>query len=244
MTRPMTLKKYLKHNTAVREGGPPVEIWTPPQKSKGLRHFKFTSKGNSRGAAVIDEVSVESESGEERTGTLVIRARPDTLRVIEQTPRIDYFDADGNVKEHTFDLKVFKTSSRTVAIDFKPSKLVAKSGIREEHRLLAPQMTARDADEILIMTPRMYSSVDNHNARLMHAMARQDYPDDDEKIRRLVARMMGPAPIADLVRKSRIGPYPYGFGAVVRAISAGRLRVLEDRNIDYDVTVAPVREDD
>jgi hypothetical protein len=92
------------------------------------------------------------------------------------------------------------------------------------------------------MTPRMYSSVDKHNATLMHAMARQEYPDDDEKIRRLVARMKGPALIVDLVKKSRLGSY--GFGAVVRAISDGRVRVLEDRNIDYDVAVAPVREDD
>jgi hypothetical protein len=240
MTFRMTQKEYMKPNTAVRDGGPPVQWWTPPEKSKGLRHFKFTSKGNSRGAAVIDNVVVESESGQERTGTLVVRARSDTLRVVEQTPQIDYVDARGQVRQHTFDLKVFKTNGLTSAIDFKPPELVKKLGIRELHALVAPQMSPRDADEVLLLTPRMYSSVDKHNAKLMHAMARQEYPDDDEKVRRLIARMKGPAEIADLVGKSRIAAY--GFGAVVRAIAAGRLRVTEDRKIDYDVTVEPVHE--
>jgi hypothetical protein len=240
MNKPMTLKEYLKPNTAVREGGPRVEWWTPPEKSKGLRHFKFTSKGNSRGAAVVDNVSVESESGQERKGMLIIRARPDTLRVVEQTPRIDYVGAGGIVLEHFFDLKVFKTCGTTVAIDFKPSKLVEKSGIREQHRLMAPQMSRRDADEILIMTERMYSRIDYFNANLMHAMARQDYPDDDETVRRLVAHMKAPAPIADIVKKSRLAAY--GFGAVVRAISGGSLRMLEVRRIDYDADVAPLRD--
>jgi hypothetical protein len=236
----MTLKEYLKPNTAVREGGPPIKWWTPPEKSKGLRHFKFTSKGNSRGAAVIDGVSVESESRHERIGTLVVRARPDTLRVVEQTPRIEYVDADGIVREHYFDLKVTKTCGTSVAIDFKPSRLVKKSAIRELHRLIAPQMSPRDADNILLMTERMYSRVDKLNATLMHTMARQDYPDDDEKIRRLIARMTAPEAISDIVKKSRLAAY--GFGAVVRAISAGSLRMLEARQIDYDAIVAPVRD--
>jgi hypothetical protein len=236
----MTLKEYLKPNKAVREGGPRVDWWTPPEPSKGLRHFKITSKGNSRGAAVVDDVSVESESRQERIGMLVVRARPDTLRLVEQTPHVEYVDADGVVKEHFFYLKVFKTCGSTVAIDFKPSRLVKKSDIREQHRLMVPQMSRRDADDILIMTERMYSRIDQFNATLMHAMARQEYPDDDETVGRLVERMKAPAPIADLVKKSRLAAY--GFGAIVRAISAGSLRMLEARQIDYDAVVAPVRD--
>jgi hypothetical protein len=241
MIRPMPLAEYLKPNTAVRPGPPSGECWTPPEKSKGLRHFKFSSKGNFRGAMVLDGVSVESESLGERKGTLVIRARPDTLRVVEQSPQIDYLGADGVVLTHTFDLKVFKTCGSTVAADFKPSALVAKSGIREQHRLMAPQMSPCDADEILVMTERMYSRIDVFNATLMHAMLRQTFPEDDETMHRIVARMNGPSAIADLVKKSRAGAY--GFGAVVRAIATGHLRMSgpEACRIDYDAVVAPVR---
>lgn len=241
MTKPMTLAEYLKPNTAVRPGPPSGECWTPPEKSKGLRHFKFSSKGNFRGAMVIDGVSVESESLLERKGTLVVRARPDTLRVVEQSPQIHYVDADGAVLPHTFDLTVFKTCGIVVAIDFKPADLVAKSGIREQHTVMRPQMSPRDAHEIVVITERMFSRVDVFNATLMHAMLRQTYPEDDETMLHIVGRMKGPAAVADLVRKSRAGAY--GFGAVVRAIATGHLRMAEPaaRRIDYNATVAPVR---
>ncbi|GAB9167430.1 hypothetical protein BDS110ZK4_30280 [Bradyrhizobium diazoefficiens] len=238
--REMTRAEYFRPNTAVRSPVPSGEWWTPPEKSKGLRHFKFTSKGNSRGAAVVDDVSVESESGIERKCMLVLRARPDTLRLVEQTPRIEYVGADGEVHEHFFDLKVFKTCGRTVAFDVKPSALVAGSGIREQHILMAPQMSRRDADAILLMTERMFSYIDLFNAKEMRLAIKQDfYPEDDETVGRLIDRMKGPTPIADLVAKSRLAGY--GFNAVVRAIAVGRLRMTETRMIDYPAVVAPVR---
>jgi hypothetical protein len=47
-----------------------------------------------------------------------------------------------------------------------------------------------------------------------------------------------PAPIADLVTKSRRAGY--GFNATVRAIAAGRLRMIERRRIEYPTVVTPV----
>ncbi|MEY9465525.1 hypothetical protein ABH973_005938 [Bradyrhizobium ottawaense] len=238
----MTLKEYLTPQTSVRPPMPTGECWAPPAKSRGLRHFKFANKGSARGVAIIDDACVESESLGERNGTLVLWARPDTVRVVEQSPQVEYVDADGVVRVHTFDLTVFRTDGTKVAVDFKPAALVKRSGVRELHALISPQMSPRTADELLVMTERMYTRDDVFNATLMHTCARQADPRDDATIIKLVARMKGPAPIADLVKKSKLKSY--GFGAVVRAISAGHLRTVEHCRIDYPVLVEPVREKD
>jgi hypothetical protein len=235
----MTLKQYRKPNTAVR---PPIasgECWTPPAPSRGKRHFKFASKGSGRGAAVIDGVSVESEAMAERTGQLVIRARPETVRVVEQSPQVRYVDVKGIEHTHTFDLLVFRADGTKAAVDFKPASLVERSGIREMHKLIARQITTRTADELLVMTEKFYTSDDRANATLMHAMARQEFSEDDEIVLKLITRMKRPAPIADLVAKSRL--HGYGFNAVVRAIADGHLRMTERCRIDYPAIVAPVR---
>jgi hypothetical protein len=234
-----TLKQYLKPNTAVRPPVPSPELWTPTARSRSKRHFKFASKASSRGVAVIDDTAVESESRGERKGTLVLRARPDTLRVVEQSPQVEYVDANGVMHTHTFDLHVFRIDGTKVAVDFKPLALVKHSGIRELHAALARQMPPRTADVLLVVTERMYTRADLYNAELMNAAARQEFPEDDEVVLKLISRMKGPAPIADLVSRSKRAGY--GFNAVVRAIANGHLRMTERRHIEYPAIVAPVR---
>lgn len=235
------LVEYLKPNAFVRPPVPSDESWTPPGRSRGKRHFKFASRGSGRGAAVVDDVSVESESMLERIGQLVLRAKPDTIRIVEQSPQVVYVDAEGVERPHTFDLTVFRTDGKKIAVDFKPSRLVKRSGIRELHGLLHTQMSSRTADELLVVTEKHHSRDDRFNATLMHTMARQEFPEDDETICRLIRGMKGPAPIADLVEKSKLDGY--GFNAVVRAIADGRLRLTERCRIDYPAIVAPVRND-
>jgi hypothetical protein len=224
------LKQYLKSNTAVRDPTPSSDLWSPTARSRGKRHFKFASKGSSRGVAVVDDTAVEGESRQERLGMLVIRARPETRRLVEQSPQVEYADADGVLHIHTFDLHVFRIDGTKAAVDFKPTKLVKRSGIRELHATLARQISPRTADELLVMTPDMYTRSDIYNAELQHTLMRQDYPEDDETVLKLIRRMKGPVPIADIVTRSKLAGY--GFNAVVRAIAAGHLRMTERRRIE------------
>lgn len=238
----MTLKEYLTPQNTILPPTPTGERWAPPAPSRGLRHFKFANKGSARGVAIIDDTCVEHESLAERKGTLVLWARPDTLRVVEQSPQVEYVDADGVVRTHTFDLTVFRDDGVKIAVDFKPAKLVNRSAIQALHERLRSQMSPRTADELLVMTERMYTRDDVFNATLMHTLERQDYPDHDATILRLTARMNGPAPLADLVRKSKLKSY--GFGAAVRAITAGHLRMVDRCRIDYPAIVAPAHQQD
>ncbi|MHC2579166.1 hypothetical protein ACVI1J_009454 [Bradyrhizobium diazoefficiens] len=233
----ITKQQYLKPNDAVSPPDPSGEVWTPPQPSKGERTFKLTSKGSVRGFVVLDGVRVNFESRAEYKACLVIRSRPDTLRVVEQSPRVEYVDADGKLRTHVFDLKVFRRDGSVVAVDVKPAAKVESSGIREMHSLIARQISPKIASQLLVFTERMYTRSDFYNAELMLGVARQHCAEDDEAILKLVARMTGPMKVADLVGKS--GRKGYGFNAVVRAISAGRLVMTERRRIDYAAVVVP-----
>lgn len=238
----MTLKEYETPQTTILQTLPSDEWWAPPAPSRGLRHFKFANKGSARGVSIIDGTCVEHESLGERKGTLVLRARPDTVRVVEQSPQVEYVDVDGVVHVHTFDLTVFRADGIKVAVDFKPAALVKRSGIRELHKLLGPQMSRRKADELLVMTERMYTRDDVFNAALMRAKLREEFPDHDAIVLKLVADMKGPAPIAEMVEKSRLKGY--GFNAAVRAIAHGRLRLVGPGRIEYPAAVEPVRNQD
>lgn len=231
----LTKQQYLKPNDAVRPPAPSGEVWTPPQPSKGERTFKLTSKGSVRGFVVLDGVRVNFESRAEYKACLVIRARPDTVRVVEQSPRVQYLDGVGKLHTHVFDLKVFRRDGSIVAVDVKPAARVESSGIRETHSLIARQISPKIASRLLVFTERMYTRADFYNSELMLGVGRQHCPEDDEAILKLVARMKGPMKIGDLVAKSRLNGY--GFNAVVRAIAGGRLVLTERRLIDYAAVV-------
>ncbi|WP_339039252.1 hypothetical protein WHZ78_15595 [Bradyrhizobium symbiodeficiens] len=233
----MTKQQYLKPNTAVRAPAPSGEVWTPPQPSKGERTFKLTSKGSVRGFVVIDGVRLNFESRAEYRAFVVIRSRLDTLRLVEQSPRVEYVDANGRVRTHVFDLKVFRRDGSVVAVDVKPFAKVKSSGIRATHALIAGQISPKIANRLLVFTERMYTPSDFYNAELMLGVARQHCPEDDEAILKLIAQMKGPMKIGDLVAKSRLEGY--AFNAVVRAIAAGRLVMTERRRIDYGAVVVP-----
>jgi len=233
----LTKKQYLKPNDAVLPPAPSGEVWTPPQPSKGERRFKLTSKGSVRGFVVIDGVRVKFESRAEYKAFLVIRSRPDTLRMVEQSPRVQYLDGAGKIRTHVFDCKVWRRDGSIVAVDVKPAAKVESSGIRETHSLIAGQISPKIASRLLVFTERMYTPADFYNAELMLGVARQHCLEDDEAILKLVARMKGPMKIGDLVAKS--GRFGYGFNAIVRAIAAGRLVMTERRRIDYAAVVAP-----
>lgn len=234
-----TLKEYLKPNEAVR---PPIqsgEWWTPPSKSGAERDFKFSTKGSSHGVLIIDDTCVNFESNLERKAILVVWARPDTMHIVEQS-RVEYVDAKGVLREHFFDILVTTRSHGKIAIDVKPAAKVKSSGIVQLHRLMAPQMPPGRGDKLVVMTEKKFTSAEAHNAELIHAVTRQDYPDDDEKLQRLVTRMKAPARISQLVEASKLDGY--GFNAVVRLIARGRLQLMaKHAMIDDDAVVVAVR---
>jgi hypothetical protein len=240
-----TRKEYLKPNTAVR---PPIsseEWWTPPEDSLGLRHFTFASKASSRCVLIADNRCIEAESRGERNATLKFLADPTTLKVVEQSPRIEWVDDEGEIHPHTFDLLVTRRISRRtiskVAVDVKPSAKVKSSGIKQLHATIAQQMDPGVADELLVFTEKKLTRSDLYNVELFHAVFKQHYPEDDKAILGLIKKMKDPAPIAHLVKAS--GLAGYGFNAIARAIAVGHLALVEPVPITRRAVVAPMHQE-
>jgi hypothetical protein len=233
-----TLEEYLKPNEAIRSPTPSPDLWTSPSPSLGERHFKFSTKGSAHGVLILYDRCIEFESDLERKCILVVWARPDTLSIVEQS-RVEFIDKDGVVHEHAFDMLVTTRAHKKIAIDVKPAAKVKSSGIRQLHRLIAPQM-AGIADKLVVMTEKKFTAAAFHNAELFHAVTRQHYPEDDKRMLRLVRGMKAPARIEQLVSAS--GLDGYGFNAVVRLIASGELRLMaKNALIDDDTLVVAAR---
>lgn len=241
----MSLREYIKPNVSVRPPIPSPELWTPPADALGLREFKFASKASARGVLIAHNRKLPWESRGERNALLKFLADRDTIRVVGQSPRVEWVDRDGVVHEHVFDILVTKRVSRAVvkrvAVDVKPAAKVKSSGIRGLHQTLAQQMSPEVADELLVFTEKKLTRPDLYNIELFHAVFKQEYPDDDKLILRLIAKMKGPAPIAGLVAASKLEGY--GFNAVARAIAVGHLGLVSPVHITPQAIVAPVRQD-
>lgn len=240
----MTKKEYLRPNTAVRAPIPSEEWWTPPEPSQWLREFKFASKASMRGVLIAYNRCINWESGGERDALLKFLADRDTIKVVEQTPRVEWVDEYGEVHEHTFDLLVTSRVSRSVvkrvAVDVKPAAKVKSSGIRKLHDVIAQQLSPEVADELLVFTEKKFTRADRYNVGLFHSVFKQEYPDDDRVILGLIKKMKGPSPIADLVAASKLAGY--GFNACARAIAVGHLALVSPVHITHSAIVAPVRE--
>jgi hypothetical protein len=240
----MTKKEYLRPNTAVRQPIPSEEWWTPPEESQWLREFKFASKASSRGVLIAYNRRIHWESGGERDALLKFLADRRTLKIVEQSPRVEWVDEYGEVHEHVFDMLVTSRVSRSVvkrvAVDVKPAAKVKSSGIRKLHDVIAQQLSPEVADELLVFTEKKFTRADRYNVGLFHSVFKQEYPDDDRVILGLIKKMKGPSPIADLVAASKLAGY--GFNACARAIAVGHLALVSPVHITHSAIVAPVRE--
>lgn len=233
-------KEYMRPTAAIRPPLPCPDLWTPPAESGWLREFKFASKASSRGVLVAKGRRINWESRGERNALLKFLADRDTIKVVEQSPRVEWMDEWGEMHEHVFDMLVTKRVGRSgvskVAVDVKPESKVKSSGIRKLHLVLCDQMSSDVADELLVFTEKKFTAADLHNVELFYSVFRQEYPDDDAVILGLIRKMKGPTRIADLVAAS--GLDGYGLNAVARAIAVGHLALVDPVRITASAVVS------
>jgi hypothetical protein len=224
MTTWKTLEEYLKPNPNLR---PPVatpRLWTPPRKSRGKRKISLRSKGSSRGGFSANNSATAYESNLELDGALSMLADPDIVDVLDQYPQVYFYDLAGLKHRFTFDyMSVHVDGSRT-AHSVKPECKVEASRIDEIHRLLQRQMSPKVATRINLITEEKLTDEDRFNARLIHTVRRNPYPDDDAIMERLIAGLHGSTTMGALAKAS--GRRGFGYRAAARAVAAGKLRLV------------------
>jgi len=229
-----TLEQYLTPDPNIREPLPSPPRLRQTAPSRGVRDIRLPNKIGSRGAFFVDGHKTWFESKLEYWVGFVYMARPETRDLISQFACVEYVDDDGEVHEHTFDFLVVRNDGARIALVVKHSSMVAKTGTKRVVELLGEQTSPRVADYVKLVTEKSFTREDRINAALIYAARRRPYPEDDAVLAKLIHKMRGEARVGDLVEATKLDGF--GFRAAVRAISYGRL-VLIERGVIHDDTV-------
>jgi hypothetical protein len=146
-----------------------------------------------------------------------------------------YIDDDGRQRRHTFDFLVTMKDGTRGFVGVKPAALVDKTGIGRVVELAAEQILPSLADWTLLFTEQDLSPIDLANAQIVHHARRDPWPEDDAAVARLLRGLKSETTIGELATKS--GLEGYAFDAVVRAIAAGKLKLVEYGMLNDDLQV-------
>lgn len=232
----ITPEEYFAPDPNIRNDRPWSEILVDRMPSVSSRVMTLHSAISVHGYTFIDGRLTWYESILERCCALLARLRPDIVEVAEQPPPIVYVDDQGIRRPHTFDFKFTTTGIGRVLTAVKPSALVEKTGVDRVVELVAEQVSPSIADQVSLFTEQMLTETDLLNAETVNLATRDEWPDDDAAIAKVVAKLKGETTIGDLVDRSRLGGY--GFDAVVRAIDARKLSLVDYGPLDFDAVVA------
>lgn len=234
----ITREEYFAPDPNIRSDRP---LLVEPKPSVSSREMTLHSAVSVHGYTYIDGRIVWYESMLERCAALLGRLRPDIVEVAEQPPAVWFVDDEGVRRHHTFDFKFTTTLKGRVLTAVKPSAMVAETGIDRIVELVTEQVSPAIADEVSLFTEELLTETDLFNAEVVNLATRDEWPDDDAAVAKVIAKLKNETTIGDLVERSGLGGY--GFDAVVRAIDARKLSLVEYGPLEFDALVAkPVKQ--
>lgn len=240
MTTLMTLDQYLTPDPNLRPPRPCPEFIPHPLPSLASREMSLHSAVSVHGYLPINGRKVWYESMLERCCGVLARLRLDVVSIAEQPPAVEYVDDDGRRRPHVFDFKFDTTTLGRVLMAVKPSDRVVKSGVDRIVELTREQLSPSVADGVGLFTEEALSVVDLFNADAVNMATRDPCPEDDAVLDKVLRKLKGEITIGELAESSKLGGC--GFDAVVRAIDARKLRLVEYGQLDLDaVVVRPSR---
>lgn len=173
------------------------------------------------------------ESGLEKKVAHFLLTHPQVADLREQPDAVQWLDAEGTLRRHTFDFLVTLKDGRKLAVAVKPK--ARRRRLDQILAAIANQVPTGFADGVLVMTDEDVPRDVVHNAALLHHCRRGANPTHDAIVQRLVATP-GRGTVGQLVAASELGGA--GFRAVVRLIANGTIQVQGGARIGYDTPVA------
>jgi hypothetical protein len=159
----------------------------------------------------------------------------DVRRVWAQAEPVEYTDAFGNLKYHTFDVMAERDDGYIIAIAAKPYEIALKKRLDLTLQQIALCITPDFADEVALFTDRTISRQAEVNNSRFHAYRKQVDQEAEAALMQVTRGLVGTAFIKDLVRA--VGLDGRGFAAIFIAIYKGVLRQVSPGLIDYDTQV-------
>jgi hypothetical protein len=231
----MTPEQYFAPDSNLRKTRPCAAFTPLRPASLTSREMSLHSAISVHGFTFIGEQQVWYESILERCCALLGRLRTDVTAVAEQPPAVTFIDDAGRQRTHTFDFKFTVSGIGRIMTAVKPSAQVQKSGIDRIVELTAEQISPAIADFTALFTEENLSDVDLFNAEMVNLATRDPCPEDDAALAKCIRKLKGEITIEDLVDKSGLGGC--GYDAVVRAVDAQTLRLVEYQKLEFDAFV-------
>jgi hypothetical protein len=235
MTDLMTYEQYMASDPNLRPTRPCVEFTPHRPASLASRQMSLHSAISVHGFTFIGDQQVWYESILERCCALLGRLRTDVIEVAEQPPPVTFINDAGRECSHTFDFKFTVSGIGRIMTAVKPSALVEESGIDRIVELTTEQISPSIADFTVLFTEKDLSEVDLFNAEMVNLATRDPCPDDDAVLAKCIRKLKGEITIENLVDQSGLGGC--GYDAVVRAVDAQALRLVEYQKLEFDAVV-------
>ena len=218
-----------------------LKSFQPPLLSRATRFPSLRSKASLRGTMVMrlpadDHPRCRVFESDLEKGTLyLLGARRDVHDVWDQPPAVKFLDADGKMRDHTFDFRVALTSGELVAIAVKPWARVVKTDFKTELAYVQAMMPLSFANRVILVTDRSLDKTEVRNAAMFHELRQHEDAEADKAVDAITADLTTPTAINDIVTQSGLGAR--AFRAIVKAIYRGGLSANRRAEINYAAVV-------
>lgn len=210
---------------------------------RGARAINRKTKGHGTSNVVLPNegcgpnqvVSVEAIL--ERKGFQHYVSQPDVVRVTGQVGPIEYVDAEGNHKEHTFDLFAVRSDGHKTLVAVKPFEIAVRDRLDLTLQQIAACVPTGFANEVALFTDRTISRQQQINNSRYHAIRRIDDQEAELAVEEVVRQIKGSTTISDLVDAAGLAGRAYG--AILNSIYRGVLHQVSAGLIDYGTIVRP-----
>ncbi|MCJ2128014.1 TnsA endonuclease N-terminal domain-containing protein [Methylobacterium sp. E-045] len=208
-----------------------------PEDSRASRSTIRPSRGSARVTIIAGTPprEIRLESNLEANVAYIALADRRIADVLEQPPAIDYEDAQGRSRRHTFDFLFTTTEGTRILVAVKPSRRAEAKDLKATLRQIARHIPPSTADKVLLVTEKNFDRDTVHNAKLIHAVRRDPDPDAEAVVITLVDTLNGIITIDDLVKATGIAAR--AFSACVRLIDREVLIPIGLQRIDYQLRV-------
>ena len=208
---------------------------------RGARAINRKTKGHGTSNVVLPNegcgpnqvVSVEAIL--ERKGLQHYLSQPGVVRVTGQVGPIKYVNAEGNRKEHTFDLLVVRSDGHKILVAVKPFEIAVRDRLDLTLQQIAACVPAGFANEVALFTDRSISRQQQVNNSRYHAIRRIADQEAELAVEGAVRQLKGSTTISDLVEA--VGLAGRAYGAILNSIYRGVLHQVSAGLIDYDTVV-------
>lgn len=213
-----------------------------PAESRASRKISFRSRTSVRGMmpvwipAQALHRCVCFESKLELIFITLAMTSGKVVDLLEQPQALNYRDASGKERSHTFDFLITMHDGQRHAVAVRPEERAIAKRFDAELALIGSQLPPDFAENVILFTDRCFSAADASNALRYFELLKCADPEADMTIQEAIQSLHRPVSMSDLCAATGLAGRAYR--AAFRAVMSGMLRQVSPGLIDLNTVVA------